>query len=140
MRLLALALAATLVACTPHVTVPDPVDTGCIAFRPITLTKQDKQLVMEEKISQSLVDQILAHNETGERRCGWKGNVPSTTMAMPAKDPQDPLAFPVILRNSRHAQDPLQNAVPRQDPALSHRGYGRSQPGRSLLARADRET
>lgn len=42
-------------------------DLGCVAFRPINPAKGDVQLV-----SRTLKDQINAHNEIGEKRCGWK--------------------------------------------------------------------
>lgn len=71
MRMLMLALIAGLVSgCS--LLCPDPKaelitqDLGCIAFRPIYPAKGDGQL-----ISRTLKDQINAHNEMGERRCGW---------------------------------------------------------------------
>lgn len=74
MRAALLACAVALAGCsgwpwTPH--PPEVVDTSCVTFRPILLAKQDIALVLNAQMSQDLVDQILAHNETGERRCGW---------------------------------------------------------------------
>lgn len=44
-----------------------PATSGCEWTRPIRPTAQDVDL-----ISDSLVDQILAHNLAGQRICGWK--------------------------------------------------------------------
>lgn len=65
------AILLALAACTPWNPSPEPIDTACIGFKPILLGEQDLRLVIDESMSQDLVDQILAHNETGQRRCGW---------------------------------------------------------------------
>lgn len=44
---------------------PAIVDNGCNWTRPIFIDKTDK-------LSQGTVDQILAHNMTGQRLCGWQ--------------------------------------------------------------------
>lgn len=85
---------AILVGCTRDVIVYETIDTGCISFKPIRLTQQDKELVRSGAMSDSLVNQLLAHNETGAERCGWKPNSSSATMQGPEKDPKDPPGFP----------------------------------------------
>lgn len=44
---------------------PAIVDNGCNWTRPIFIDKTDK-------LSKGTVDQILAHNMTGQRLCGWQ--------------------------------------------------------------------
>lgn len=103
MKNLCLALVlVSLVGCTRDVIFYETIDTGCISFKPIRLTQQDKELVKSGAMSDSLVSQLLTHNETGAERCGWKPNGSSATMQGPEKDPKDPLAFPIVLRNSRY--------------------------------------
>lgn len=74
MRAALLACAVALAGCSGWPWTPRPpevVDTSCVTFRPIILTESDAKLVLDGAISQDLVDQILTHNETGARRCGW---------------------------------------------------------------------
>lgn len=40
-------------------------DTACLAFKPIYVSKND---VLTDGTARA----ILAHNETGEKKCGWK--------------------------------------------------------------------
>lgn len=71
----------SLLACTPNVvTEVVTVDTGCVAFDAIRPEPADIEV-----ISDSLVDQILIHNEVGHRRCGWKAR--DTAPRPPPKPP-----------------------------------------------------
>lgn len=42
-------------------------DTGCAAFRTIYLTSAEIDMLTDESAAQ-----VLAHNETGARLCGWR--------------------------------------------------------------------
>ena len=57
-------LSLSLVGCTEKIYITQ--DLGCSYFRPIRPTAADVEV-----ISQSLADQVLAHNEVGQSRCGW---------------------------------------------------------------------
>ena len=50
---------------------PEAVDTGCVWTRAIRPTDKDWDVM-----SDSLVQQISAHNELGATRCGWQPNPP----------------------------------------------------------------
>jgi hypothetical protein len=54
--------------------VSDP----CSAWRPILLTKKEAAM-----LSDASARQVLAHNETGERLCGWKRNAPAAKASEP---------------------------------------------------------
>ena len=67
-RLCVIAGALSLAACCHTPVQADPVvDTGCVAFSAIRPTDHDIDVMSDE-----LVDQLLVHNETGNKRCGWK--------------------------------------------------------------------
>ena len=51
-----------------------PVDTSCSWARPIFVSGQD---VLTDQTAKA----ILAHNETGAKRCGWKRRVSATAPA-----------------------------------------------------------
>ena len=60
--------ALSLAACCNQPVQADPVvDTGCVAFSAIRPTDQDIDVMSDD-----LVNQLLTHNETGNKRCGWK--------------------------------------------------------------------
>lgn len=42
-------------------------ETGCAAFRPIYLTGAEIEALTDESVAQ-----VLAHNNTGARLCGWR--------------------------------------------------------------------
>lgn len=44
-------------------------DTGCAAFRPIYLTVAEIDALTDDSVAQ-----VLAHNETGAKLCGWRTN------------------------------------------------------------------
>lgn len=67
MLALIVGLSSATAGCTPQVAPSNAIDLGCLAFRPIYPTKADVGLA-----SRTLKDQINAHNEIGEARCGWK--------------------------------------------------------------------
>lgn len=66
MRFKALILLAGVTAFAAGCQAP-AVTSGCEWTRPIRPTAEDVAV-----ISDSLVDQLLIHNETGARICGWK--------------------------------------------------------------------
>jgi hypothetical protein len=49
----------------------------CVLFRPIYPTAEDACV-----ISDRLADAIVVHNETGEKRCGWKAPTPKPGPAL----------------------------------------------------------
>lgn len=69
-------MASLLASCATNgpATSPEPqiitrvrtIDTGCQWTKPITV---DKKL---DILTNDTADQIRAHNETGENKCGWK--------------------------------------------------------------------
>ena len=61
MRWLVLLLLTSVSACAPG-SVADP----CPAFRPIRPSPSDI-----DTMSGALLDQLLSHNEIGQRLCGW---------------------------------------------------------------------
>lgn len=65
-KLLLLALTALLAGCC---TPPEPtvriIDTACAWTKPIIISKQDI-------LTDGTAQQIVAHNDTGRDRCGWK--------------------------------------------------------------------
>jgi len=65
---LALALSACAGNCPPPpapVTVTKTVDTGCQWAQPVYVHPGDT-------LSDATADEILEHNKTGAKRCGWK--------------------------------------------------------------------
>ena len=75
--LLIATLGASLVACCTQVAKPpEIVDTSCQRYQLIMLEPVDAHLVQTKQLSSSLVNQILAHNRTWERRCGGRPETP----------------------------------------------------------------
>lgn len=52
-------------------TIVHDVDTVCSAFHPVYLTPQEVQA-----LSRTTLGAIVANNDEGKRRCGWKTLVP----------------------------------------------------------------
>ena len=63
-RMLCAALA--LVLLTSCATSGAGTDAACVAFRPIYVSRADT-------LTEDTAAQVLAHNRTGQRLCGWKG-------------------------------------------------------------------
>lgn len=77
--LLACLLVTLLTACTTSGPEIKLVDTGCDWTRAIYVSRSDI-------LTDGTARQILAHNETGKKRCAWKPNpAPTKPKAAPAK-------------------------------------------------------
>jgi len=48
------------------------IDSGCYWTKPIRISRADI-------LTEATAEQILAHNETGAKRCGWERAAPKTT-------------------------------------------------------------
>ena len=60
------AAAVTVPLLTGCATSGPATDGACVAFRPIYVSKADA-------LTEGTAEQILSHNLTGQRVCGWKG-------------------------------------------------------------------
>lgn len=67
MKLILLSLLINVTGCVSGSPEDIRLDTFCLNANPIRGTSQDA-----DRISDALVDQILKHNETGRKLCGWK--------------------------------------------------------------------
>lgn len=65
MRMLLVGLMATQLNACEIIGHATEQDAGCAWAKPIYLSKQDS-------LTKATADQLVAHNETGEKRCGWK--------------------------------------------------------------------
>lgn len=68
MRTILLTLAALLAGCcTPPEPIVRVIDTGCTWTAPIFVSSRDE-------LTDKTAEEIVAHNRTGQEKCGWKPN------------------------------------------------------------------